>query len=141
MISITLRCTPPNTTAQMKRVRVVHGRPVFFHGAKMKREESTWAALLAPYVPTEPMDGPLSLSLRMVYPHLKATPKRDIGALRPKVTIPDCDGAAKHLIDQLTRLRFIVDDSRIADLRIQKWHGPESAVGIEIEIAPFGAKE
>ena len=42
MIDITLRCVPPSITAQQKRVHVVHGKPVFFHGARMRREEQEW---------------------------------------------------------------------------------------------------
>lgn len=141
MIVLKLRCVPPSTTAQMKRVRVVRGKPVFFHGAKMRREAATWSALLAPHAPAAPLDGPLALSVRLVYPHRKATPKRDLGRTMPKVSKPDLDGAAKHLIDQLTRLRFIADDARVARLSLEKWHGPESAVGIHITIAPLGAEE
>jgi Holliday junction resolvase RusA-like endonuclease len=37
----------------------------------------------------------------------------------------------------LTRLRFIADDARIARLLVQKFHGPETAVGIRIQIAHF----
>lgn len=137
VISITLRCTPPSTTAQQKRVRVINGRPQFFHSAEMRREESTWTSLLRPHQPAEPMDGPLSLSIRMVYPYLKATSKAHIGRLLPKTTRPDVGNSTKAIEDQLTRLRFITDDSRICRLLVEKFHGPEPMVGIQIQIATF----
>jgi Holliday junction resolvase RusA-like endonuclease len=137
VIDIALRCVPPSITAQQKRVHVVAGRPVFFHGAKMREAAATWASLLSPHQPIAPMDGPLALSLRFVYPHLKATKKADAHRLLPKVTKPDAGNVAKHLEDQLVRLRFIADDARIAKLTVEKFHGPEAEVGIRIQIAHF----
>jgi Holliday junction resolvase RusA-like endonuclease len=137
MIDITLRCVPPSVTAQQKRVSVRRGKPVFFHDKRMVREASTWAALLAPHVPPAPMDGPLVLMIRLTYPHLKSTPKRDLEKWLPKVTKPDSGNAAKHLEDQLTRMRFVVDDAKFARTVIEKLHGPEWAVGIRIRIEPF----
>ena len=136
-IDLSVRCVPPSITAQQKRVRVVRGKPVFFHGAKMREEAATWAGLLQPHQPPAPLDGPLALSLRFVYPHLKSAKKTDVHRLLPKITKPDAGNVAKHLEDVLTRLRFITDDARIADLRVQKFHGPEAEVGIRIQIAPF----
>jgi Holliday junction resolvase RusA-like endonuclease len=141
-VIITLRCVPPSVTAQQKRVRIVRRRgrmvPQFFHGLRMQREGVTWAALLAPHVPAEPLDGPLALSIRLVYPHLQATPKRDVGRLLPKISKPDAGNAAKHLEDLLTRMRFLVDDARIVQLTVSKWHGPAADVGIRIELEPLG---
>lgn len=137
MISIAIKCVPPSITAQQKRVHVVHGKPVFFHGKQMRAQEATWSSLLQPYQPDAPMDGPLSLSMRMIYPHLKATAKRDRDRLVPKISKPDIGNAAKHIEDLLTRLRFITDDARIARLTLEKWHGPEPRVGIQIEIMEF----
>lgn len=137
MIDITLRCIPPSITAQQKRVAVINGKPRFFHSREMQQESATWAALLQPHQPTEPLDGPLSLSIRLVYPHLKSTRKADIHKLLPKTSKPDAGNASKHIEDVLTKLRFITDDSRIARLTVEKLHGPEAYVGIRIQIAHF----
>lgn len=137
MISIAIKCVPPSITAQQKRVRIVNGKPMFFHGAGMKEQEATWTSLLQPYQPPAPLDGPLALSVRLVYPHLKATKKADVHRLIPKTSKPDAGNASKHLEDLLTRLRFITDDSRIARLVVEKFHGPELEVGIRIQISHF----
>jgi Holliday junction resolvase RusA-like endonuclease len=141
MIDLTIRCVPPSVTAQMKRVRVLKGRPVFFHGAKMRREEQTWTALLQPHAPALPMTGPLALSIRMVWPHLKGVRKGDAHRILPKTTKPDCSNVSKHLEDLLVKLRFIENDAHVARHVIEKFHGPEFAVGIRIQIGPFETEE
>lgn len=137
MIAFTIKCVPPSITAQQKRVRFVNGKPMFFHGGKMQEQTATWTSLLQPYQPPAPMDGPLSLSVRLVYPHLKSTKKTDVHKLIPKTSKPDAGNASKHLEDLLARLRFITDDSRVARLLVEKFHGPEDHVGIQIHIAHF----
>jgi Holliday junction resolvase RusA-like endonuclease len=136
-LDIFLRCVPPSVTAQQKRVRVVAGRPVFFHGAKMRAAAADWAALLRPYQPATPMDGPLALAIRLTYPHLKRTSQARQREVTPKVSKPDAGNAAKHLEDVLTRLRFIVDDALIARLLVEKMHGPPDLVGIRIHLSAF----
>lgn len=88
MIAFTIKCVPPSITAQQKRVRFVNGKPMFFHGGKMQEQTATWTSLLQPYQPPAPMDGPLSLSVRLVYPHLKSTKKTDVHKLIPKTSKP-----------------------------------------------------
>lgn len=137
-LDIRLQVVPPSVTAQQKRLVVVGGRPVFFHGSRMRAEQATWEALLTPYRPEMPFSGPVSLSICLVYPHRKATPKRDQERLIPKVSKPDGANACKHLEDVLVRMRFIEDDMLVSRLVVEKWWGPESAVGIRIRIAPTG---
>jgi Holliday junction resolvase RusA-like endonuclease len=132
---IEIRCIPPSTTAQHKRQHYVGGKPVFFKAARMAREEQTWAALLTPYRLPAPMVGPTRCAIRLVYPHLKATKLTE--QLIPKVSKPDLDNATKALVDLLAELRFIEDDKQIAHFEISKFHGPERAVGIRIELLPL----
>jgi len=134
VIAFTIRCVPPSVTAQQKRVAIINGRPRFFHGAKMKAQEQTWASLLQPHVPQAPVLGPIELKATLVYPHLKDTPKRDLHLVIPKESKPDADNAAKHLTDLLVTMRFIGDDAKIARLIVEKFHGPEACVGIRIAI-------
>lgn len=140
MIAFTLRVTPPATTAQQKRVRVVRSRatgkyvPMFFQSAEMQAEEMTWASLLRPHVPETPIAGPVELSIVMVYPYLRSTRKRDVGKWLPKVSKPDCGNAAKHLEDLLAKMRFMHDDAQVARLLLEKWHGPDREVGIRIRL-------
>lgn len=135
---IHLAVIPPSTTAQQKRVRVVHGKPVFFHGATMRREAAGWAALLAPHAPPAPLSGPLDVSVRLVYPYLASTPKKARGGLLPRTTRPDLDGAVKHLIDTVAAVGIIANDAHISRLHLEKYNGPDTEVGITLHIRPWG---
>jgi crossover junction endodeoxyribonuclease RusA len=136
-MTFTIRCIPPKVTAQQKRVTIIGGKPRFFHGAKMRAEEATWSSLLQAHIPAEPITGAVELKVTLVYPHLKGTPKRDAHLVIPKVTKPDSGNAAKHLVDLLSRLRFIEDDASVAREIVEKYHGPEACVGIQIAIRPM----
>lgn len=134
MIAIHLTCVPPSVTAQQKRLTFVNGKPRFFHDARMEREQSTWAFLLAPHVPPAPLVGPLELAIVLVYPHIKGAAKRDLVRLLPKTTKPDCGNAVKHLEDLLAKMRFMGDDAQVARVIVEKWRGPDREVGIRIRL-------
>lgn len=136
-LSLRLRCVPPRTTAQQKRVDTRGATPRFYHGKRLKREEATWWALLTPLVPDAPVPGAVVLEIRLVYPHLANTRKQDRVFLIPKTSRPDAGNTAKHLEDVLAKMRFIEDDARVARLVVEKFYGPESEVGIWITITPM----
>lgn len=140
-IDIALRCVPSTFTAQQKKLVIVNGHPRFFPSARQKAEEATLAALLQPYRPAAPIAGAVRLSMAFTWPHLKSTPRRRLGGVEPKMTRPDVENVAKGAIDLLVKLRFLEDDAQIAHLVLQKCHGPESAVGIRIQIAPLTGLE
>ena len=139
-MDIFLPVAPPRVTAQQKRVKVVAGKPRFFHGARLLQEQTTWAALLQEHRPSQPMLGPIELVLILIYPHLKSTSKKHHHRFVPKTTKPDAGNVSKHLEDTLARLRFIEDDAKVARLTVEKWHGPEASVGIGIHIYSLGSK-
>jgi Holliday junction resolvase RusA-like endonuclease len=130
-----LDCPPPTTTAQMKRVRVVNGKPRFFHGAKMQRQARDWSLLLSSHRPPAPRTGPLALEIELHYAHTRESLK--IGEFVPKVSRPDVDGAVKHLIVTMQRVGFFADDAKIASLTCVKYHAPET--GIMISLKEFKA--
>lgn len=145
MIEIVLRCVPPSTTAQQgKRVRVVRTRtgrhvPRFYRSAAIQRAAHTWATLLQPHIPAQPIVGPVSLGVSLVYPHLQCTAKRDQVSMRPKTSKPDLGNAVKEIEDVLVRLRFLEDDQQVGRLTAEKWHGPADQVGIYIRLVPWSA--
>jgi Holliday junction resolvase RusA-like endonuclease len=146
MLAFHLPCHPPETTAQMKRIRVMptvgrNGvrkmRPTFYKTAAAKKELADWAMLCRRYRPAAPLDGALSLHIVFVYPHLSDTPKRDLPRWLPKTTMPDVSNAVKAFEDVLVQEGFMVDDSRVADLRVSKYRAPDAAVGIYVELDTF----
>lgn len=140
MIDITLRVVPPKTTAQTKRVSWRHGRPQFFKSDAGQAAEDTFLVLLNPFRPRLPLLEPISLAVSFTWPHLRSTPRRVRDQVVPKATRPDVDNLVKALADCLVKLRFIEDDGQICRLLIEKFHGPESEVGIRIQMAPYGAE-
>jgi len=137
-MAFTIRCVPPSATAQQKGYNPATRQ--YYHSTKLKMQEHTWSVLLRPFVPTAPMTGPVELVVRMVYPHNNGTKTIDRVYLLWKETRPDADNAAKHLIDLLSRMRFIENDAQVARLIVEKFHGPEPSVGIRIAIQPLPSK-
>lgn len=137
MIHLHLRCVPPSVTAQQKRLTFATGKPRFFKPARLETEETTWWALLTPHVPPTPLEGPVSLFVRLAYPHRKTTAKKRLDHWIPKTSKPDAGNAAKAIEDMLVKLRFLGDDSQVVKLTIEKYYAPESNVGITIHLEPF----
>ncbi len=134
MISFTIPINPPRSTSQGKRMIVRNGRPVFFKKREHQTAEDNLLLLCSRHAPSEPLKGPLSLSVEFVYPWRKSETKQRMKAGRqPHTTIPDCDNAVKLICDVLTKLLFYCDDSHISDLRVRKWWGDDVGITIQIE--------
>jgi Holliday junction resolvase RusA-like endonuclease len=74
-----------------------------------------------------PMDGPLQLTARFVFPRPKSLRKGVV----LKDTKPDLDKLVRSVMDALTSARLIRDDARVADLRTRKvWADADGAVSI-----------
>lgn len=100
---------PPRATGQMRRCRVVCGRPQFYDGALVKQARAQLHAGLAPHAPSEPIEGAIALRVSWVFP---ATRKIDRGTW--KLTRPDTDNLQKILKDEMTRLGYWQDDAQVA---------------------------
>ena len=130
MITFFLSMKIPSVTAQVKRCRVVHGKPVFFDGARIKAARQEFMLRLAPHKPPDPIpkDKPVHLFVRFVY---KAPRKRDLNAW--KTTRPDTDNMIKLLKDCMTAAGFWQDDSQVASEHIEKQYGDKEGIDIAIE--------
>jgi crossover junction endodeoxyribonuclease RusA len=127
-------CQPPRSTAQRKGVRVVRGKPVFYLKTEARAAIETIATAIAPHIPASPMDGPLFLSVRVVFPLLR---KDGEGVeLVYHDTKPDCSNLIKEIEDTMTKLGFWVDDARVVDLRVSKFRGIRPGIGIELKPVP-----
>ena len=109
----------------------------YYQPEKMQREAQTWTALLQPHVPKTPVSGAVELAVRLTYPHNKGTRLGDRCYLLPKETRPDCDNAAKAIVDLLAQMRFIENDAKVTRLIVEKFHGPEAHIGIRIAVYPM----
>jgi Holliday junction resolvase RusA-like endonuclease len=143
VISFTLPIVPPTTTSQQKRLAMIKGKAVFFHGKESTQAEADYLALMMQHKPKEPMLGPVSLSVTAVWPYLK----KDVGTKKLQYREdliwhdrkPDLSNWIKLIEDCLVRGRFIQDDSQVVHLKnIKKYRGRTPCIHIEIEEAMNG---
>ena len=125
---------PPTVTAQEHKVRVVHGKPMFYDTAKLKAARSIFESLLRIHRPASPLEGPVALIVDWHF----ATKTHKEGTYR--VTRPDTDNLQKLLKDCMTRCGFWKDDAQVVREHVEKkWS--EDPVGIEIEITELEVSE
>lgn len=97
------------------------------------------ALALRPFVPDEPIAGPVFVKLTHTMPRPRGhyrTGKRS-QELRDRVPSwhtgkPDCDNLAKAALDAMTQLGIWRDDSQVAEVMVSKRYGP--VPGCEIVI-------
>lgn len=126
---------------QGDRTRVAYsksGKPFVAHApdAKVKQDATNLAALMAPYVPPEPLEGPLLLCLAFEYPFNKShgKRKRDLGILY-KPTKPDLTNLIKQVEDVMQSSRFFINDSQIAATFAGKAH--RKAARLRVRLLPL----
>jgi Holliday junction resolvase RusA-like endonuclease len=140
-ISFVIEGEPPTATHQSKRLFVVCGHARIADTPELNKAKRWYAAKLAPHVPPAPLSGPLSLTLRFVWPFRKSESRRSIayGDLR-KDTHPDCSNLAKTIEDQMAKLGFMANDSIVAELHVSKWWGARPGVEVTLCELREGAK-
>lgn len=120
---------PPTSTSQMKKVRVINGKPVFYDPPQVKEARQMLTAALMPHKPKQPLAGALSLYTLWLYP--KGKSHKD-GQWR--TTRPDTDNIQKLLKDCMTRAGFWKDDAQVAREVVEKrWSNEPCGIYVEIE--------
>ena len=122
-----LDIAPPTVTAQEHKVRVAHGKPMFYDTPKLKAARATFESLLSQHCPADPLEGPVLLSVDWHF----ATKSHKEGTYR--VTRPDTDNLQKMLKDCMTRVGFWRDDAQVCHEEVTKrWS--RSKPGIHIKV-------
>ena len=120
---------PPTSTAQMKQVRVVKGKPIFYDPPAVKEARSVLSAHLAVHKPSKPLTGPISLRVLWLFPKGK---KHRNGEWR--ITKPDTDNLQKLLKDCMTRCGFWKDDAQVVrEIAEKRWSDDPCGIYSEIE--------
>lgn len=131
MMEFFLPMKPPRTTHQMKAVRVVCGKPFFYEPRSLQEARSTFRGYLSIHRPSEPLEGPLRVSIKWLFP---TKMKKDHGTY--KITRPDLDNMAKLLFDVMTDLGFWGDDAQVGCAILEKfWTVETPGIWISIELA------
>lgn len=134
MIEFHIDCIPPKATAQQAKITMIGGKPRKYDPKNVKAAKQSMIALLQPFKPEKPLEGPVKLSVTWVYPWRKSEPKKNrIEPLKPCDTRPDCDNLSKAFCDILTRLNFWNDDSQVYYLIFRKYWGETPGITVKIE--------
>ena len=118
----------PTTTHQQKKVRVVSGKPQFYEPTELKNARTMFMELLASHKPPEPLDGPLRLTTKWLFPKIKGTVNGQY-----KHTKPDTDGIIKLFKDCMEKSGFFVDDSRVASEITEKFWADTVGIYVKLE--------
>lgn len=127
-----IKIAPPTSTAQMKKVRIVKGHPVFYEPQKVKVAKRLLMTALLMYRPESPVEGAVYLKVRWMFPKGKT---HKAGTWR--VTRPDTDNLQKMLKDCMTKVGFWHDDAQVVREVVEKvWANEPGGLHIEIEQLP-----
>ena len=129
MMNFFIAITPPTSTAQMKQVRVVKGKPIFYDPPAVKEARNALTAHLVLHKPDKPMSGGISLRVLWLFPRGKSHRNGEW-----RITKPDTDNLQKLLKDCMTRCGFWNDDAQVAREIIEKrWSDEPCGIYIELE--------
>lgn len=115
--------------APVAQMRARHGRTrnglhVTYRHPTQQANDRALQALLAPYAPRTPANGPLVLEFIAGLPVARTDSKRaaeaKLSGVLPPIKRPDIDNLAKELMDCMTRMRFWDDDDQIQQLHCSK---------------------
>ncbi|QOY37059.1 RusA family crossover junction endodeoxyribonuclease [Anaerobacillus isosaccharinicus] len=119
---------PPKSTAQMKKVTVVNGKPVFYEPDDLKAARSKLMAHLGKHVPKDKYTSAVRLTSWWLF---QATGNHKNGQY--KTTKPDTDNMVKLLKDCMTDLNFWTDDCLVASEVIEKYWADVPGIFVRIE--------
>lgn len=125
MIRFFLPMVPPKTTAQMRKVTIRNGKPVFYDPPAVREMKAKLTAHLAPHKPVEPLTGCLRLVVKWTWPGGEEHAY--------KGTRPDTDNLQKAMKDTMTDLGFWRDDAQVASEIVEKFTGPMPGIFVQIE--------
>ena len=128
-----LEMEPPTVTAQMRRVTVKNGKPMFYKSQRLKEARSLFIWSLMPYRPEQPLDGAIRLHVTWMFP----TKSHKTGEWR--ITRPDTDNLQKLLKDCMTEVGFWNDDAQVCVECIGKMWTRENP-GIQIKVERIAEK-
>lgn len=107
------------------RIAVVGGHTRSYKDKKQRLAEDTILTFLMASKPLQPLQGPISLEVRVYVPIPKSKPRiwrekaqEEYNGIRP-ITRPDVDNYAKQILDVMTGIYF-KDDRQVTDLAVSK---------------------
>ena len=127
MTEFFLKIVPPTVTAQMHKVAMRGGKPVFYDPPALESARELLTVMLKRNRPKKPYSGGVRLTVRWMFPRGR---HRD-GEWR--ITRPDTDNLQKLLKDCMTRCGFWKDDALVASETAEKFWAEVPGIYVKIE--------
>lgn len=131
MLSFTIPIIP---TAQQRVRHTKRGRA--YKSTEQENNERTLEAMLMPYVPETPMNGPVNLLFVAYMPIPASISKKARQAMlceeTPHIKKPDLDNLEKQLLDCMTRMRFWDDDRQVFCVVKKKVYSPSPRWEVQV---------
>lgn len=120
---------PPTSTAQMKQVRVVNGKPLFYDPPAVKEARKLLTGHLLLHRPDVPISGAVSLTVIWLFPKGKSHKHGEW-----RTTKPDTDNLQKLLKDCMTKCGYWKDDAQVVRETVEKrWSDDPAGIYIEVQ--------
>ena len=128
MVEFFIPMKPPTSTAQMKKVTVINGKPKFYEPDNVARARRQLTSALTLHVPKTKYTGPVRLTTKWLFPMTKTSADGQY-----KHTRPDTDNLQKLLKDCMTDLGYWTDDALVASEIVEKFWAKQTGIYIKIE--------
>jgi len=139
MIEFFMPMIPPTVTQQEHKVAVSKrsGKVVFYDPPELQAARSRFTDYVGRYAPEQPMDGPLQLITKWIWP-MDQERQEMLAVVDPdrfawKTTKPDTDNLIKLLKDCMTRTGFWHDDAQVASEVTEKFLAHRPGIYVRIE--------
>ena len=127
----------PDVTAQEQRTGVrKDGSTYRYDPQELKEVKQLFRDHLAQHAPSEPLTGPVYLSVTWLYP---ATGDHKPGEW--KTTKPDTDNLIKLFKDQMTKVGFWKDDAQVCQELNNKLFNDVCGIAVQVEQLPPTIRE
>lgn len=117
----------PTATAQMHKVTMKNGKPVFYDPPELKAAKAKLQDYIAPFAPEAPVSGSVRLLTKWLFPVMGDHKNGEY-----KATRPDTDNLQKALKDIMTKLGFWNDDAQVASEIVEKFWADTPGIYISV---------
>ena len=128
MIEFFMAMQIPTVTHQEKQVAIIRGKPRFYEGSRLNDARQKYMAYLGKHRPEKPLQGPLRLVTKWVFPATAGHPPNTW-----KATRPDTDNLVKLIKDCMTAEGFWKDDAQVVSELTEKFYGPHEGIYVRVE--------
>lgn len=135
----------PKAQMRARHGRSKSGLSVTYKAEAQRQAEGNLCALLLPFRPEMPLEGPLAIKITAYLPvpmswSGKRISQAEKGQVKPDCK-PDLDNLVKNIKDCLTAANFWQDDKQVVFLTARKLYNDGRGPRWEVEIAPAGPEK